>query len=60
MKIPLSAPDIEEWEIERVAEVLRSGRLSLGPKLIEFERAFSGYIGVSHGVAVNSGTEHLA
>lgn len=62
MEIPLSSPDIEEWEIERVAEVLRSGRLSLGPQMMEFERAFSTYIGVAHGVAVNSGTSglHLA
>jgi perosamine synthetase len=59
MRIPLSAPDVEEWEIERVAEVLRSGRLSLGPKLTEFERAFSTYVGASHGVAVNSGTSGL-
>ena len=62
MRIPLSAPDIEEWEVGRVAEVLRSGRLSLGPKLVEFERALSTYVGVRHGVAVNSGTSglHLA
>jgi perosamine synthetase len=62
LRIPLSAPDVEEWEVERVAEVLRSGRLSLGPKLSEFERAFSAYVGASHGVAVNSGTSglHLA
>jgi perosamine synthetase len=62
MKIPLSAPDIEEWEVERVAEVLRSGRLSLGPKLSEFERAVSTYVGAADGVAVNSGTSglHLA
>src|SRR5689334_9014747 len=62
MRIPLSAPDIEELEVEQVAEVLRSGRLSLGPKLIEFERALSTYVGVRHGVAVNSGTSglHLA
>ena len=62
MKIPLSAPDIEEWEVERVAEVLRSGRLSLGPKLSEFERAVAAYVGAADGVAVNSGTSglHLA
>ena len=39
MKIPLSAPDITEAEIAAVVETLRSPRLSLGPKLVEFENA---------------------
>jgi perosamine synthetase len=62
MKIPLSKPDIQESEISSVVEVLRSGRLSLGPKLEEFEKKFAEYIGVKHAVAVNSGTSalHLA
>lgn len=59
MKIPLSAPDITEKEIEAVTEVLRSLRLSLGPKLVEFERNFAEYIGAKHAVAVNSGTSGL-
>ena len=43
-------------------EVLRSGRLSLGPKLESFEEAFAGWLGVSHVSAVSSGTAglHLA
>lgn len=62
MEIPLSAPDITEAEISSVSEVLRSPRLSLGAKLIEFERDFADYIGTKHAVAVNSGTSalHLA
>ena len=59
MRIPLSAPDISESEIESVVEVLRSPRLSLGPKLDEFERDFASYIGAKHAVAVNSGTSGL-
>ncbi len=59
MKIPLSAPDITEKEIAAVTEVLRSPRLSLGPKLEEFERDFAEYIGAKHAVAVNSGTSGL-
>lgn len=59
MKIPLSAPDITEKEIEAVTEVLRSPRLSLGPKLGEFERKFAEYIGAKHAIAVNSGTSGL-
>jgi perosamine synthetase len=62
MRIPLSAPDIGEDEIAAVVAVLRSSRLSLGPALGEFERAFAAYIGTAHAVAVSSGTAglHLA
>jgi len=59
MKIPLSAPDISETEISAVVEVLRSPRLSLGPKLEEFERNVAEYAGTKHAVAVNSGTSGL-
>ncbi len=59
MRIPLSAPDITEAEIESVVETLRSPRLSLGPKLEEFERDIARYAGTKHAVAVNSGTSGL-
>jgi dTDP-4-amino-4,6-dideoxygalactose transaminase len=59
MKIPLSAPDISQAEIEAVAEVLRGSRLSLGPKLDEFENAVANYIGTSCAVGVSSGTAGL-
>ena len=60
--IPLSAPDITEAEIEAVVAVLRSPRLSLGPKLEEFEQALAEYVGAEHAVGVSSGTAglHLA
>jgi perosamine synthetase len=57
--ISMSAPDIDDLDIEAVVEVLRSGRLSLGPKIEAFEEAFSQYIGVRHAVAVSSGTAAL-
>ena len=59
MQIYLSRPDISEKEIEAVSAVLRSPNLSLGPKLSEFEEAFSRYIGLKRAVAVNSGTSGL-
>ncbi|MHC4572941.1 MAG: DegT/DnrJ/EryC1/StrS family aminotransferase [Planctomycetota bacterium] len=59
MLIYLSRPDITEKEIEAVCEVLRGPNLSLGPKLVEFEEAFAGYIGRRRAVAVNSGTSGL-
>ena len=59
MQIHLSRPDITEKEIEAVCAVLRSPDLSLGPKLPEFEQAFTHYIGTKRAVAVNSGTSGL-
>jgi len=59
MKIPLSAPDISEAEIDAVAQVLRSGRLSLGPKLEEFEHAVAAYTAAPSAVGVSSGTAGL-
>lgn len=56
MNIGLSSPDISDAEIAAVADVLRSGRLSLGPKVEEFEAAVAGYCGAKHGIAVSSGT----
>ena len=59
MQIHLSRPDITEKEIEAVCAVLRSPNLSLGPKLHEFENAFTKYIGKKRAIAVNSGTSGL-
>jgi len=59
MNIPLSAPDITQAEIDAVTAVLRTSRLSLGPKLEEFEHAIAQYIGVPHAVGVSSGTAGL-
>jgi dTDP-4-amino-4,6-dideoxygalactose transaminase len=57
--IPMSCPDVEESDVEAVCEVLRSGRLALGPKAVEFERLMAEYLGVENAVAVNSGTAAL-
>ena len=59
MNIELSGPDITQVEIDAVAEVLRSGRLSLGPAVPRFEKAVAEYVGVKHAVAVSSGTTGL-
>ena len=59
MRIPLSAPDITEAEIEAVTRVLRTDSLSLGPRLQEFEAALAETTGTRHAVAVNSGTSAL-
>jgi perosamine synthetase len=61
-QIPLAQPDLGAREEELVLEVLRSGRLSLGPRLGDFEEAFAAWLGVPDAVAVSSGTAglHLA
>lgn len=59
MKIPLSSADITEKEINEVLEVLKTKRLSLGPKLGEFEKLAADFAGVKYAVAVNSGTSAL-
>jgi perosamine synthetase len=60
--IPLAQPVLGHEEEDRILEVLRSGRLSLGPRVPEFEAAFAGWLGAAHASAVSSGTAglHLA
>ena len=55
----MSAPDLDQRDVDAVIEVLRSGRLALGPKAVEFERAVADWCGVPHAVAVSSGTAAL-
>ena len=58
-QIPLARPDLGAREQELVLEVLRSGQLSLGPKLGEFEDEFASWLGSDDAVAVSSGTAAL-
>ncbi len=60
--IPLARPDVGAREEELVLEVLRSGRLALGPMLDRFEQDFARWLGAAGAVAVSSGTAalHLA
>jgi perosamine synthetase len=60
--IPLAKPVIGDREEQAVLEVLRSGHLSLGPRVPAFEAAFAERVGAPHACAVSSGTTglHLA
>ncbi|MDP9399967.1 MAG: DegT/DnrJ/EryC1/StrS family aminotransferase [Actinomycetota bacterium] len=62
MTIPLARPVLGEAEERAVLEVLRSGQLSLGPRVEAFERGFAQRVGAAHASAVSSGTAglHLA
>jgi perosamine synthetase len=57
--VPLARPVLGEREEELVLEVLRSGQLSLGPRVPAFEEAFARRLGVAHASAVSSGTAGL-
>ena len=57
--IPLARPDITEAEIQAVVDVLRTDRLSIGPRLEAFEAATAARAGRAFGIGVNSGTSGL-
>ena len=58
-RIPLSSPYVDERDEELVLEVLRSGRLSLGPAIDRFEELFAEKVGAPYAAAVSSGTAGL-
>ena len=60
--LPFALPDIGEQEIEEVCDSMRSGWLTTGPKVKQFEAAFADFISAKHALAVNSATSglHLA
>jgi perosamine synthetase len=57
--VGLSLPWLDEREEELALEVLRSGRLSLGPTIDRFEEAFAERVGAPYAAAVSSGTAGL-
>ena len=59
---PIAKPHITKKEEKYVLEALRSGVLSIGPKVQEFEKKFAEFIGTKYACAVSSGTAglHLA
>jgi perosamine synthetase len=60
--IPLSTPEFGDGEARAVADVLKSGWVSQGPKVAEFESLVAARVGAAHGVATTSCTTalHLA
>ncbi|HEX3292279.1 MAG TPA: DegT/DnrJ/EryC1/StrS family aminotransferase [Solirubrobacterales bacterium] len=57
--IPLARPDLGPREEELLLEVVRSGALSRGPKLAQFEHDFGEWLGGGYAVALSSGTAAL-
>ncbi|MBV8941255.1 MAG: aminotransferase class I/II-fold pyridoxal phosphate-dependent enzyme, partial [Solirubrobacterales bacterium] len=60
--MPLTDIKITDEDVDAVLECLRSGWLTMGPRVQAFEQRFAEYLGVEHAVAVSSGTAalHLA
>lgn len=56
LNVSFSPPDITEEEIVEVADALRSGWITTGPRVKEFERRIADYIGVEKSVCLNSQT----
>lgn len=56
MKIPFSPPDITEEEILEVAEALRSGWITTGPRTKELEKEIAEFCGAARAVCLNSQT----
>jgi dTDP-4-amino-4,6-dideoxygalactose transaminase len=55
-------PAVGDDEVAAVAEAIRSGWLTTGPRAAELEQRFAEYVGAKHAIAVSSGTAamHLA
>jgi len=53
--IPIAKPDIGTAEIQAVSEVMRSGNITSGEHVINFEKQFAMYCGTQHAIATSIG-----
>ena len=62
MKIPITKPSFSRAEEERIVEVIRSGWVTQGPQVEEFEKRVAHFVGAQFGIATSSCTTalHLA
>ena len=56
MRVPLASTGLRSQDIEAAIEVLQSGILTMGKKVIEFEKLMASYLGVEYFVMMNSGS----
>jgi perosamine synthetase len=62
VKVPITKPALTEEEARAPYDSIKSGWVTQGPKVAEFEKAVAGYVGAKHGIATTSCTTglHLA
>lgn len=60
--LPFALPDFDDSELAEITKVVRSGWVTTGPVVKQFEKEFAEFVGAKHAVALNSGTAamHLA
>ena len=58
-QLPLAVPPFGQPEVVEAIEALLQGRLTMGERVLEFERAYAEHTGTSHAVMVNSGSSAL-
>jgi CDP-6-deoxy-D-xylo-4-hexulose-3-dehydrase len=56
MRVPLASTGLRSQDIEAAIEVLQSGNLTMGKRVLEFEKIIAEYLGVDHFVMMNSGS----
>ena len=56
MRVPLASSGLRESDIELINQVLRSGNLTMGTEVKNFEKLMCEYLKVKHFVMVNSGS----
>lgn len=54
--IPLASPDIRDTDIQNVVDVLKSGMLIQGQKVLQLEQQFASFTNTSNAIAVSNGT----
>ena len=56
MKIPLASSGLRDIDIDKAIEVLRSGNLTMGAQVLDFESKMAAYLNRKHFIMVNSGS----
>ena len=59
IRVPVAQPTLSEEEARDVYETVRSGWVSMGQGVREFEQEFAKVVGARHAVAANNGTAAL-
>lgn len=59
MKVPWGMPYIDKEELDEVVDSIKANWVTMGPKVSRLEKEIANYVGMKHGIGVNSGTAAL-